>query len=215
MVALHSRGSSSHSGAVLKHIAPESRGNNLPSLNRRALLRSAVIATILVKSAGQVAQAAATTLAPWRGRSLKTPLFSLPATEGPDVSLGASRGKPTLIHFFATWCDPCRDELPALARLAKRAGSEINIHIISVAEPDIRVRRFMETMGLKFAVLLDREKTTARAWDVTTLPTTIVLDADLRPRLRVDTDFDWDITSAAQLRALVAPTAKPAISRNS
>ena len=63
----------------------------------------------------------------------------------------------------------------------------------------MRVRRFIETMPVNFPVLLDRERAVAKAWNVTTLPTTFVLDANLRPRLMVETDFAWDTFDVAKV----------------
>ena len=120
------------------------------------------------------------------------PAFTLPSSAGEDVALEAERGHVVLVHFFATWCEPCREELPALNRLSARANGKLKVLAISVAEVDLRVRRFLETMPLDFPVLLDRDRMIAKAWKVSTLPTTFVLDANLHPKLVVETDFRWD-----------------------
>jgi thiol-disulfide isomerase/thioredoxin len=96
------------------------------------------------------------------------------------------------VHFFATWCEPCREELPALNRFAARANGTVKVLAISVAEIDSSVRRFMEMTVVNYPVLLDRDSVVARSWKVSTLPTTFVLDADLRPRLVAETEFAWD-----------------------
>jgi peroxiredoxin len=132
-----------------------------------------------------------TELQAWSGGS-PPPEFTLPDSTGADVSLAQAGGQIVLVHFFATWCEPCREELPALNRLSARAGGAVKILAISVAEPDPRVRRFLETMPLDFPVLLDRDRAVAKGWNVSTLPTTFVLDAGLRPRFVVEADFNWD-----------------------
>ena len=120
------------------------------------------------------------------------PPFILPSTSGADVALDSARSQVVLVHFFATWCEPCREELPALDRLAARANGTVKVLAISVADVDLSVRRFVEAMPVDYPVLRDRDRAVTRAWKVATLPTTFVLDADLRPRLFVEAEFAWD-----------------------
>jgi peroxiredoxin len=127
------------------------------------------------------------------------PIFSLPNTAGADVALEAARGHVVLVHFFATWCESCREELPALNRLAARASGDVKVLAIAVADADQRVQRFFETTPVDFPVLLDRDRAVAKAWQVTTLPTTFVLDAGLRPRFVVETDYAWDSLDPKEL----------------
>jgi thiol-disulfide isomerase/thioredoxin len=130
--------------------------------------------------------------------------FTLPDIGGADATLESERGHVVLVHFFATWCEPCREELPALSRLAARASGTVKVLAISVAEVDLRVRRFVATTPVNFPVLLDRERAVTKAWGVSTLPTTFVLDAKLRPRLVVETDFAWDSIDPGKLTDMVA-----------
>ena len=147
------------------------------------------------------------------------PIFSLPNTTGANVALEAARGHVVLVHFFATWCEPCREELPALNRLAARANGDVKVLAIAVADADQRVQRFFETTPVDFPVLLDRDRAVAKAWNVATLPTTFVLDAGLRPRFVVETDYAWDtidpkeFTSASATDAGGAPSIKDASNR--
>jgi thiol-disulfide isomerase/thioredoxin len=109
-----------------------------------------------------------------------------------------------LVHFFATWCEPCREELPALNRLAARAGGNVTVLAIAVADADSSVQRFFATTPVDFPILLDRDRAVARAWNVTTLPTTFVLDAGLRPRFVVETDYAWDSLDLKELTSTSA-----------
>lgn len=121
------------------------------------------------------------------------PSFRLSDTSGIDVALADLKGRAVVVHFFATWCEPCRDELPALRRLVERAHDQkVSVLAISVAEVPLRVRRFMEQMPVNFPILLDQDRAVAKAWDVSALPSTIILDADLKARLAVDREYDWD-----------------------
>jgi len=119
-------------------------------------------------------------------------LFSLPSLDGPVYGLARHRGRVVLVHFFATWCEPCRAEMASLKQLQSRLESEpFAIVPISVAEADGSVRRFFAGDSLPFAVLLDRDRAVARAWNIHTLPSTVVLDRNLRPRLVAEGDVDW------------------------
>lgn len=119
-------------------------------------------------------------------------LFSLPSLDGTVHELARHRGRVVLVHFFATWCEPCRAEMASLKQLQSRLESEpFAIVPISVAEADGSVRRFFAGDSLPFAVLLDRDRAVARAWNIHTLPSTVVLDRNLRPRLVAEGDVDW------------------------
>lgn len=147
--------------------------------------------------------------APFSQWSAPAPGVALPALDGVVHRLDAGRSRATLVHFFATWCEPCREELPALHRFAQRAGADFDIVAISVAEPDPRVRRFFQAMPVGYPVLLDRDRAVARGWGVATLPSTIALDSNLKPRLAVEAPTAWDeIDPAALLRALETTQSK-------
>jgi len=169
-------------------VAPEVRGTLATTLPI-ALIQAASIA--VTTALLFVAQSNAAELQRWTAKQ-PPPHFTLPDTDGRTIALDSRRGSITIVHFFATWCEPCREELPALDRLSERSGSEIKVLAISVAEPDGRVRRFLQSMPLSIPVLLDRDRVTARSWHVSTLPTSIVLDAGLKPKLLIETDYAWD-----------------------
>jgi thiol-disulfide isomerase/thioredoxin len=159
-------------------------------------------------------RAAAAELQRWSAGAL--PVFSLPNATGANVALEAARGHVLLVHFFATWCEPCREELPALNRLAARANGNVKVLAIAVADADRRVQRFFATTPVDFPVLLDRDRAVAKAWNVATLPTTFVLDAALLPRFVVESDCAWDsldpkeLTSTSALDAREPPSIKNA-----
>lgn len=120
------------------------------------------------------------------------PDFALQKLDGTIVPLTAFKGRTVLVHFFATWCEPCREELPALTRLLNRSAANVSVIAISVADADQRVKRFFEQMPVIFPVLLDRDRSVAKSWNVSALPTTYILDANLKPALMVEADFPWD-----------------------
>jgi thiol-disulfide isomerase/thioredoxin len=148
-------------------------------------------------------QAGATELRVW-SEGEREP-FALDSLARGQVSLLGQRGRVVLVHFFATWCEPCRDEMVSLQRLAGRFAPEhLGILAINVGEPDSRVRRFFDSLPVDFPILLDRDKTVTKAWQVATLPTTFVLDRTLTPRFRVEGDLDWAAADANEkLAALI------------
>lgn len=83
------------------------------------------------------------------------PEFALPDLDGRVVRLGDYRGKVVLVNFWATWCPPCKEEMPALPQLREEMGDWVQILALDRAEPTDTVRRFVQTYGITFTVLLD------------------------------------------------------------
>lgn len=133
-------------------------------------------------------------LEPWRDAAV--PTLGLPTLDGATVDLGARAGNLVIVHFFATWCEPCRDELKSLERLAAaQEARPIRILAVDVGEPGDRVRRFLERNGIgtRYPVLVDFDKQAMRAWGVEMLPTSYVLDRALCPLWKVAGAVEWDI----------------------
>lgn len=129
-------------------------------------------------------------LLPWSGSAVTD--IALTTLDGGSETIRPARGRVTIIHFFATWCDPCRPEMSALQRLADRAGDRIEIVAISVAEPASRVRKLAELLALRLPLRLDEGRALARGWPVEILPSSFVFDADARPRLTIAGPYSWD-----------------------
>jgi peroxiredoxin len=181
---------------VLASAAPEARGG---IISRRAVVLGAAIcgAAGFRKASAQTAADAFLFIS-----GAAKPAFALPDIGGANVALTSQRGRPVLVHFFATWCEPCRDELAALRSLVAHADGHITVVAISVAEVPLRVRRFMEQNPVNYPVLLDEDRAVTKSWDVSVLPTTFVLDAELKPRFVVEHDLAWDQINLDQLLAM-------------
>ncbi|WP_170149829.1 TlpA family protein disulfide reductase [Rhodoplanes roseus] len=142
----------------------------------------------LTAPGGAVARETETRLLPWSGGT--PPGVALDTLAGDRIDLASLHGRPVLLHFFATWCEPCRDELSGLRDFALR-NDHLTVLAVDVGEVDLRVRRFVTAIGWTAPVLLDRDRAVARGFGVAALPTTIALDAALRPRLVAEGDLDW------------------------
>jgi thiol-disulfide isomerase/thioredoxin len=178
---------------VTSKAAPEVRGTFPRKLS--LLVLSGVIVGQLLSSARAADYG---TLQPWDGPS--DPSLELQDLSKHRHALPDYAGRPVIVHFFATWCAPCLRELPALAEFATRHDpQDLTVLTVDVGEPDIRVKRFFEKMTVPFPVLMDRDRSAARAWGIYTLPMTVVLDAGLTPRLAVEGEFDWSDDAAARL----------------
>ncbi len=130
----------------------------------------------------------------WRPEAV--PPLDLPTLEGRAAALAAEAGKLVIVHFFATWCEPCRDELRSLERLAETLdGRPFRILAVDVGEPADRIRRFLarNEISLRFPVLIDFDKQSMWAWDVEMLPTSYVLDRALCPLWKVAGALEWDV----------------------
>jgi thiol-disulfide isomerase/thioredoxin len=134
--------------------------------------------------------AGAQELRPWRGGA--APPLALQDLEGRTHRLEDYRGKVVLINFWATWCDPCRAEMPALNKLrASFAGQPFAVLAVNLAESESRIRRFMEQVPLDFPVLLDRDSGAAKAWKARVLPVSFIVDAEGRIRYSALGEIDW------------------------
>lgn len=155
--------------------------------------------------AGAAAQPAAgeRPLAPWSGGP--APALELRDLDGRVRTLGEFRGKVVVVNFWATWCEPCRDELPSLDRLrAHFAGQPFEVLAVDVGEGEARVREFLRTAPVSFPVLLDRDSVALKAWRVRGLPATFILDPGGGVRYSFLGERDWaDDPVKAVVRALL------------
>jgi len=167
-----------------------------PCIQRRAALRA--LAAVLLMPAG-AARAAFEVLA-WPA-SRAVPELALTDLDGRSWSLQSLRGQPVVLNFWATWCEPCRAEMPSLDLMAlKHERDALVVLTINFKEAVPTVRRFLEAVPLTLPVLLDRDGVAARAWGVTVFPTTLLISRRGQPRGIVRGEVDW---TGADGRALI------------
>lgn len=107
--------------------------------------------------------------------------ITLPSGERVPLSSYAKSGKAVLLHFWATWCPPCREELPLIDAQAKRLkdkNSALQVLCVCVADTKENCVSFMEKYGYTFTSGLDPEGETASLYGVSGVPTSIIIGAD-------------------------------------
>ncbi len=126
-------------------------------------------------------------------------------------SLAEWRGQWAVVNFWATWCAPCRHEMPALDRLAGMMADE-GLAVVTIAtgrNPVPGIERFFDEIGMQnLPALRDPKSELARAMGVLGLPVTVILNPEGQEVARLIGDAEWDSENAqAVLRALVADPA--------
>jgi thiol-disulfide isomerase/thioredoxin len=125
-------------------------------------------------------------------RKRATPAVELPGADGAVWRLAAAKGRPVLLNFWASWCGPCREEMASLQALADRHRAEgLQVMAVNFRESDATVRKFVEESALGLPVLLDREGTAAKAFDVHVFPSTVLVDRAGRVSSIVVGASDW------------------------
>ncbi|HET7795492.1 MAG TPA: TlpA disulfide reductase family protein [Rhizobacter sp.] len=137
-----------------------------PFLRRAA---RALIATLL--ATGATLAAAATAV------GTVAPDFTLRSLSGPNLRLQELRGQVVLVNFWATWCGPCRKEMPHLNRIADKYKSSGLVLLGVNIDDDVRnAADVAAKLGVRFPVLLDTDKKVSRLYDLNSMPSTLVID---------------------------------------
>ena len=111
------------------------------------------------------------------------PDFTLRTLDGPNLRLQEQRGRVVLVNFWATWCGPCRKEIPHLNKLAEKyRASGFVLLGINVDDDVHNAADVAAKLGIKFPVLLDTDKKVSHLYDLSTMPSTVVIDRNGRVR---------------------------------
>ena len=121
---------------------------------------------------------AAITAAPAPIVGAQAPDFSLSDLQGRPFTLSGASGKAVLINFWATWCDPCREELPLLDGIAKKYPGSLRVIAVETGEPEEDVRAFADSLSLTaLTILLDPSLAVRDRYLVRGLPTSFFINA--------------------------------------
>jgi peroxiredoxin len=111
------------------------------------------------------------------------PDFTLRRMGGGNLRLAEQRGMVVMVNFWATWCGPCRQEMPHLNRLyQKYQGAGFTLLGVNVDEEPRNAESLARQLGVNFPVLLDQDKAVSRLYDLVTMPSTVMIDRDGRVR---------------------------------
>jgi cytochrome c biogenesis protein CcmG, thiol:disulfide interchange protein DsbE len=108
----------------------------------------------------------------------RAPDFELPDLEGQKVTLSALRGKPILLNFWATWCPPCRQEMPELQEFHRRYGDQIVLVGVNWGEDPKTVKAFLDRLGVSYRNLVDERGTAFVLYRLTGIPESFFIDPE-------------------------------------
>ncbi len=135
-----------------------------------------------------------------------TPKIDATDLHGKWWSATEMSGKVVVLNFWATWCAPCKDELPTLQNLHDISDAHTLVLTINVREPAVRAARYAQSTGLSFPIIPDPKGELAKRWGVTVYPTTVLIAPDGQARWRVMGDVDW---SGAEANAWLMDVRQP------
>jgi peroxiredoxin len=111
------------------------------------------------------------------------PDFNLHAMSGSNLRLKEQRGRVVMVNFWATWCAPCRQEMPQLVRLYEKYRATGFVLIgVNVDDDSSKAVEVAKKLGVTFPVVLDADKTVSKLYDVSTMPSTVLIDRDGKVR---------------------------------
>ncbi|GIN84151.1 hypothetical protein J6TS2_05370 [Heyndrickxia sporothermodurans] len=106
---------------------------------------------------------------------LKAPDFQLKTIKGNNIRLSDLKGKKTFINFFATWCTPCKTEMPILEEFSKEHSKDMIVIAINI-DTKANVKRYINELGLTFPVLLDKNGFVNEKYQILAIPSSYLLD---------------------------------------
>ena len=127
---------------------------------------------------------------PWKDAT--APPLALKDLTGRPQTLADYRGRLVLLNFWATWCEPCRDEMASMQKLQERlSGRPFVVLLVNYGEARARVADFVKREAIGFPILLDPNQDAPRAWRVRVLPSSFLIAPDGRVRYSVIGEIDW------------------------
>lgn len=128
------------------------------------------------------------------------PPLVLKDASGKSHNLAAYKGKVVLVNFWATWCPPCREEMPSMQRLKeKMAGRPFVMLGIDSGESPADLGGFLEQVKVDFTIVFDPDGVVTRRWKVFGLPTSFLLDKQGKVRYALTGTTEWDGKEAMDL----------------
>jgi thiol-disulfide isomerase/thioredoxin len=124
---------------------------------------------------------------------ISTPALRLNSLDGKRYDLAGSRGRWVFVHFWATWCGPCRREMPAIQRMiARLPAGQIEFVMVNTAETEDEVFTFLAAVAPEVTPLMDTQGLVTEQWQPRGLPASFLVDPQGRIRFQALGGRDWD-----------------------
>lgn len=105
------------------------------------------------------------------------PDFTLLSSTGENVRLAEMRGQVVMLNFWASWCGPCRKEMPLLDEMSKRySAAGFVLYGVNVEEDNTDAKKLIKDLGVSFPILYDTESKASSLYNVDAMPTTVLID---------------------------------------
>lgn len=105
------------------------------------------------------------------------PDFTLQSSTGENVRLAEQRGQVVMLNFWASWCGPCRKEMPLLDEMSKRySAAGFVLYGVNVEEDNSDAKKLIKELGVGFPILYDTESKASSLYNVDAMPTTVLID---------------------------------------
>jgi peroxiredoxin len=109
----------------------------------------------------------------------KAPNFTLKSNSGKNIKLTELRGQVILLNFWASWCGPCRQEMPLLEKLQQRYSAlGFTVLGVNVEEDPSKAKSLLKDIPVSFPILFDTQNTVSKLYDVSAMPSTVMIDRD-------------------------------------
>jgi len=132
--------------------------------------------------------------------------ISLRSADDRHIQINDYKGRVSVINFWATWCRPCREEIPSLNRLRKlMQGKPFQLISINYAESAATIKTFLKQVKVEYPVLLDNEGEISAKWNVIAYPSTFVIGSDGKIHYGVNAAIDWDAPEVVQALESLMP----------
>ena len=141
---------------------------------------------------------------PWPANQ-PTPVLDLTDLQGQRWSNANLKGRAVVLNFWATWCAPCKEELPSLQTLHELGGGDPVVIGVNVRETASHVKRFIAATGMTFPVVLDPQGELAKRFGVSAYPTSLLIAPDGQIRWRILGEVDWTGAEAGRWISALTP----------
>jgi len=184
----------------------QSKNPGVHSLSYKRL--STVLLTLVLLLVLPITALAADPKLPLDEAKKKVPAFNFKGTtlDGKTITMSSLKGKVVFLNFWATWCVPCRLEMPAMEKLHQAMKDDAFIMVaVNISEPKVLVKKFVSDLGITFPVVMDPEGKISESYMAVNLPLTYVIDKKGLIVRRAIGPRDWDgVASLTLFKQLAA-----------